>query len=156
MAASEPRLHDVRMRTQPCGGGDGRLLVPVEDAGHHLALAAQRELEICEQPSDIGTFGAVSAPLVRVDGRAAEVRAEHGIPTGEILDVETHVHGMRLPGEEHDGRVVAVGALDLRQHALFARFDQLEVADAELIFLEHLEDQAVAVIARLDAVDGVI
>ena len=60
---------------------------------------------------------------------------------------------MRLPAEEHD-RILAAGrALDLGQHALLGALDQLEVLQAERVRLDHLQDQAVAVVARLDAVD---
>jgi hypothetical protein len=45
------------------------------------------------------------------------------------------------------------GALHLGEHALFARFHELERLHAEGIGLDHVEDQPVAVIARLDAID---
>ena len=60
---------------------------------------------------------------------------------------------MRLPAQEHDGTLVAPGALDLRQHALLGALDQLEAAEAELVVVDHLLDQPVAVVAGLDAVD---
>ena len=39
------------------------------------------------------------------------------------------------------------------EHALLARFDELEVLQAELVALDEVEDQAVAVVAGLDAED---
>ena len=42
-------LATSRVRLQPGVRGDRRLLVPVENRRHHLALAAQGELEIVEQ-----------------------------------------------------------------------------------------------------------
>ena len=46
-----------------------------------------------------------------------------------------------------------IGAGDLRQHALFAAFDDFEGAKVELVLRHHVQKQAVAVIARLDPVD---
>ena len=60
---------------------------------------------------------------------------------------------MRFPPQEHDRLVALGGALDLGQHALLARFDHLEPGQAELVGLDHVEDQPVAVVARLDPVD---
>ena len=42
--------------------------------------------------------------------------------------------------------------MDLRQHALLARLDEVEVAEAELVGLDHAQDRAVGARSRLDAV----
>ena len=60
---------------------------------------------------------------------------------------------MRLPAQEDDPLLLAVGADDLGQHAGFARLDHLEALQAEGVLRDHVLDQAVAVVARLDAVD---
>ena len=52
--------------------------------------------------------------------------------------------------------MVADGAFDLGQHALFAGLDQLEVAKAVHIGLDDRQDLTIAVIARLDAIDGMV
>ena len=64
------------------------------------------------------------------------------------------VHRMRGPAEEHHRLLCAVGALDLRQHALLARLStSLKPAEPELVGLDQVEDELVAVVAGLDAVD---
>ena len=63
---------------------------------------------------------------------------------------------MRFPGQEHDRFLGADRTLDLREHALFARFDELEIPKMIEILLEHLEHVAVAVVAGFDAVDRMI
>src|SRR5207244_8632726 len=40
------------------------------------------------------------------------------------------------------------------QHSLLARFDQLETTETEEVIAQHAEHQSVAVVAGLDAVDG--
>ena len=130
--------------------------MPVQDRRHHFALAAQGELQIGEQAADVGAFGAVALAGHGINRRAAVIGAEQLIAAGEVFQVEAHVHGMRFPGQEHDGLLVAVGALHLRQHALFAGLDQFEAAQAELILLEHFQHMPVAVVAGFDAVDRVV
>ncbi|MCY1231846.1 hypothetical protein D9M72_443080 [compost metagenome] len=60
---------------------------------------------------------------------------------------------MRFPSEEDDRRAILFGAGHLRQHALFGGFDHLEALEAEGVLVDHVDDQAVAVIARFDAID---
>ncbi|MCY1178042.1 hypothetical protein D9M73_183770 [compost metagenome] len=62
---------------------------------------------------------------------------------------------MRFPAQEHHGGVTALGAFNLREHAGLAGFDHLEagVLEAEGVLVDHALDGAVAVVARLDAVD---
>ena len=60
---------------------------------------------------------------------------------------------MRRPAEEDDRVFGASGACDLAEHALLGGFHDVEIAEIEGVLLDHVEDQAVAVIARLDAVD---
>ncbi len=152
--AVEPGFHQVLVRLQPLRRRDLGLLVAIQDAGHHLALAPQREGEIREQTAHVRALRAVALARHGVDRRAAEVRTEHRVPAGQIFQIEAHVHGVGLPREKHDGLLVPHGAFDLGQLALFARLDQLEVPKAELVVLDHLEDQPIAVVAGLDAVDG--
>ena len=128
----------------------------IEDGVHHFVLAAQRELQIGEQAAHIGTFGAVALAGHGINRRTAVVGPEELIAAGEVFQVETHVHGMRVPGQEHDGFLVVVGALHLRQHSLFAGLDQFEAAQAELILLEHVQHMPVAVVAGFDSVDRVV
>ena len=154
--AVEPGFGDLRIGFQPPGGRDLRLFMLVEDGGHHLALSAQREVQVVQQAADIGALGDVALARHGVDRGTAEVRAEHGIATGEIAQIEAHVHRVRLPGEEHDGFLAARRPLDLGKLALFARFDQLEIAEIEQVLLQHLEHMPVAVVAGLDAVDGAL
>ena len=45
------------------------------------------------------------------------------------------------------------GAHHLRDHAGFAGLDQLEATQVKGFFLDHVQDQAVAVVAGLDAVN---
>ena len=45
-----------RIEPSASGGRDIRLLVPIQDPGHHLAFAAQGELEIREQPAHVRAF----------------------------------------------------------------------------------------------------
>ena len=109
----------------------------------------------CRLCKSLPTFGH-SAARDRVDRRAAKIRSEHRIPAGEVTQVEAHVHRMRFPGEKDDRFLVPGRPLDLGQLALFARLDQLEVPEIEEVLLQHLEYMAIAVIAGLDPVDGVL
>ncbi len=102
------------------------------------------------------TFGHwldVAGAGVGVDRGAAEVGPEDIVAALEIFDLELGVHRVRLPAEEDDRLLAPRRALDLGQHALLARLDDLEFLQAELVRLDHVDDQAVAVVARLDAVD---
>ena len=104
----------------------------------------------------LAAFGHSLGPagaLVGVDDRAAEIRAEAVVAAGQILDLEIDVHRMRRPAEEDDILLVAGRALHFGQHPLLARFDELEVLQAELVALDEVEDEAVAVVAGLDAED---
>ena len=143
------------MRRQPLGRRQVGRLVAVQYGRHHFTLAAQREFEVGEQAPNIGALGAEVLARHGVDGGAAEIRTEYRIAAGEIFELESHVHGMRLPGKEDDGLLVSIGAIDLGQFALLAGFDQLEVTQPELVLLEHFQDQAIAVIAGFDAVNGI-
>mmetsp|Transcript_18154 Transcript_18154/g.28318 ORF Transcript_18154/g.28318 Transcript_18154/m.28318 type:complete len:241 (-) Transcript_18154:609-1331(-) len=58
---------------------------------------------------------------------------------------------MGFPAEEDDRLVALAQPLDLRQHPLFRALNQLETLEAESISFDHVQDQTVAVIARLDA-----
>ena len=60
---------------------------------------------------------------------------------------------MRRPAEEDDPLIVLHRLLGLRQHAGFRGFDQFEAFEIVLRLLDHVEDDAVAVIAGLDAID---
>jgi hypothetical protein len=60
---------------------------------------------------------------------------------------------MRLPSQEHDPLLALRGAGHLGQHSLLGGLDHVEALQAEGVLVEHLLDQAVAVVARLDAVD---
>src|SRR5690242_474799 len=63
---------------------------------------------------------------------------------------------MRRPRKKHDWSVLAEGTLDLREHALLARFDEVKRPETVSIALDDRQDVMVAVVSRLDAVDGVI
>ena len=152
----EPCLGRGRVGFQPLRCRDLRCLVQVQYSRHHFALAAQRKLEIPEQSADVGALGAVAPAGHGVDGCAAEIGAEDFIAPAEILQREAHVHGMRLPRQKHDRILLAIGAFDLSQHALLAGLDQFEFTQTKLILLQHFQHVAVAVIAGLDPVDGVI
>ncbi|MNF30885.1 hypothetical protein D3C76_462640 [compost metagenome] len=60
---------------------------------------------------------------------------------------------MRFPAEEHHPFVLAGGALELREHRRFTGFDDFEVFQAESVLVDHALNQAVAVVARFDAVE---
>ena len=154
--AVEPRGERLGIRLQPlCGRGLGRELA-LEDAGHHLALAAQRELEIPDEVADVRALLEITGADVGVDRRAAVVGPEARVAAREVAHVEARVHRVRLPAEEHDRALRGDGALDLGQHALLARLDELEVAEVELVLLDQGQHQPVAVVAGLDAVDLVL
>ncbi len=152
----QPSLGHGGVCLEPLRGSDIRLLMPIQDGGHHFTLAAQRESKVGKQAAHVGAFGAIAFARHGVDRGPAIVWAEHRIAARQILEVEPHVHRMRLPGEENHRLLVAVGALDLSQHALFARFDQFEIPKAKLILLEHLQHETVAVVAGFDAVNRIV
>ncbi len=60
---------------------------------------------------------------------------------------------MRFPAEENDRLAGFFRAGDLRQHPLLGGFDDFERLQSECILGHHVEDQAVAVITGLDAVN---
>ena len=151
--AVEPGAHHRRIGLEPRGGRHFGRLVLIENRGHQLALALGREVQILQQPADVGALQRVAGARVGIDRGTAVVRSEHAVPARQIPQVEAHVHRVRVPGQEHDRRAVAISAFDLGQHALLARFDQFEVAQAIKVLLQHRQDQPVAVIARFDAED---
>jgi len=57
------------------------------------------------------------------------------------------------PREEHDRRVRADGTLDLGEHPLLTRFDELEIPKVELIVLDDPQNLAIAIIGRFDPID---
>ena len=159
-AAGRRRGHGVRERgvrrlavegqnaVQPCAGrrgvglqplvrGDIRRFVAIQNGGHHFTLAAQGEFKIGQQSSDVRALGAVALAGHRVNRRTAEIRTEHVVAAIQVFEIEAHVHGVGFPREEHDRLFVAHRALHLSELTLLARFNQLEVAQAELILFEH-------------------
>ncbi len=154
--AGEPGGHCIGVALQPLPACCLGRKLALEDAGHDLALAVQRELEVLQQAPDVRAFLEVAGAHVGVDRRAAVVGAEARVAAGEVAHVEARVHRVRLPAEEHDRPLRGDGALDLRQHALLARLDELEAAEPELVLLDQREHEPIAVVARLDAVDLVV
>ena len=152
--AGEPARDHRGIGPEERFGGGFRRQMTIEHVVHHAALLLRRERQVAQQLPNVGALARIAGARVGVHPRLAVVRPEHRVTALEIAQVEAHVHRVRVPGEEHDGRVVVVGTLDLREHALFARLDEPETAEAEQVLAHHAEHQAVAVIARLDAVDG--
>ncbi len=128
----------------------------IQHRAHDRALAAKREFQIPEEPADVRTLVRVAEAGDRINGGATEVRTKHRIAAREIAQIEAHVHGMRVPGEKDDGLFRASGALDLGEHALLTGFDELEPSQPELVLLQHAQDEPVAVIAGLDAVNRIL
>ncbi|MCY1529880.1 hypothetical protein D9M68_650490 [compost metagenome] len=118
-----------------------------------MVLHGQAELEVFQQPSEVGALPGQALAHVGIDGRAAVVRAEPVIAARQVMHVQLIVHRVRFPAEEHRPLVEVLGPLDLGQHAAFAGLHQLEVAEAERVLPDHLLDQRIAVVARFDAVD---
>ncbi len=154
--AVQPCLGGGGIGLQPRGRRDVGLFMSIQDGGHHFALAGQREFEVDEQVPNVRALGTVTLTGNGINRRAAEVRTEDFIAAVQVLEFESHVHGMRLPCEEHDRLLAAISPLDLREFTLFARLDQLEIAQAELILLQHFQNQAVAVVAGFDAVNRIV
>ena len=152
----EPAGHYGGVRLEPALRGHLRWLMAIENVGHYPAFLLRGEGEVAEQPADVGALRRVAGARVGVNPRLAVVWSEDRVSAGQVAQIEAHVHRVRVPGEKHDGRVGAEGALDLRQHALLARLDQFEIAQAEEVLPQHPQHQAVAVVPRLDAVDRVV
>ncbi|MNY06442.1 hypothetical protein D3C86_1392000 [compost metagenome] len=89
----------------------------------------------------------------RIDFSAAEIRAEIGVTAGEIGDLDFLIHRMRRPGEEDHRLLVPARPFHLRQHGLFAGFDELPALQAEIIGVDDLLNILVGRRARLDAVN---
>jgi len=151
--AVEPARERRGIALQPFRAGGLGCELAVEDAAHDAALAIQRELEVLEQPAEVRAFLEEALAHVGVDHGTAVVRAEARVAAGEIPHVEARVHRVRFPAEEYDGPLCGDRALHLREHALLARLDQLEGAKAVPVLGDHFQHEAVAVVARLDAVD---
>jgi hypothetical protein len=154
--AIEPGADHRRIGLEPRGRRDFRRLMLIEYRRHQLTFARGREMQILQQPADVRALQRVAGAGVGVDRGAAVVRPEHAVAARQVLQIEAHVHRVRVPGQEHDRCVLAIGAFDLGQHALLAGFDQFELAQAEQILLQHRQDQPVAVIAGLDTVDRIL
>ena len=120
----------------------------------HSFSSSTENSRFCEQPRDVGTFLLVS-PCAPACGRwrRRKFGPKRRIAAGEVAHVEVRVHRMRRPGQEHDRLPGPVGPFDLREHALLARLDELEATEAELVLLDQVEDEVVAVVAGLDAVN---
>ena len=112
--ALQPRGHGLRVRLEEVGRRHLRRFVAIEHVGHHAALLLRREGQIAQQAGYVGTLLQVAGARVGVNGRLAEVGPEDRVAARQIAQVKAHVHGMRIPGEEYDRGVRAVGALDLR------------------------------------------
>ena len=133
-------------------GGIGAV---VQDRAHDLVFHRERELEVLQQLARIGAFGDETGPGVGRDFGAAQIGAEPVVAALQIGHLEVgRIHRVRFPAQKDHRLAALIGAGDLRQHALFRGFDHFERGEAEGIGGDHVEDQAVAVIARLDAVDG--
>jgi len=76
----QPLAHDLRMAFEPRPCRDLGLLVQVQDGVHHLTLAGQAELQVSQQPSDVGQAAELAGAGIRVDRRPAEVGPETASP----------------------------------------------------------------------------
>ncbi|ENN87978.1 hypothetical protein RHSP_50177 [Rhizobium freirei PRF 81] len=151
--AGEPGGNGCRIGLQPFLCGHFRILAIVQDLAHDFVFHRQREDEIFDEGADIRALLQVAGPDVGVDGRAAEIRSEDVVAAGQIGHLVGGVHRVRRPAEEDDRLAFLVGAGDLREHALLGGLDHFEALQAESVLVDHVDDQAVAVIARLDAID---
>src|SRR3954452_7715363 len=82
--ALEPGFDDGRVRLQVLGGGVGRLLALVGDLAHELVLHGQRERQVLQELADVRALLRVALGNDRVDGSAAEVRAEILVAAGQV------------------------------------------------------------------------
>ncbi len=153
MDAGEPGRHDRRAPGEPLDRKVRGSHLVAQDAVHPLVFELDRELEVREQPGNVGTFLLVALAHQRADRGRAKIRAKGRVATREVAHVEMRVHRMRGPRQEHDGPPGPVGPFDLCEHALLARLDQLEATEAELVLLDQVEDVAVAVVTGLDAIN---
>jgi hypothetical protein len=120
--------------------------------GH--GYAAHAEFQVPHQAADVGAVRGISSATERVDGGASEIGPEGAVAAGEVVDVKAQIHRVRIPCDEDDGRLGLGCALEFDEHSLFAGLDELEIAQAECIALDHSEDEAVGGGSRLDSVDG--
>jgi hypothetical protein len=149
----QPAHHEFRPRIDPLASHLQRIDLAIQHRIHPLVLEVDAQLEVGEQATDVRTLGRVARARERIDRRGTEVRPETGVAARQVIDLEVRVHGVRCPRQEHDRSLLGNRALHLGEHALLARLDQLESAEAELVLLDHVDDVQVAVIAGLDAVD---
>src|ERR1700733_5739455 len=151
--AIEPGGELRRIGLQPLLRRLWPLVAVGENLVHHKVLDIDGIDEIADKLGRVRALFGPAGALVGVDDRAAEIRAEAVVAAGQILDFEVDVHRMGRPAEENDIFLVAGRSLHFRQHPLLARLDDLEVLQSELIALDEVEDQAVAVVAGLNAED---
>ena len=151
----QPTVHPIGMRAHPDAPGGSRI-AGLEHAFHQRVLVADFEAQIAQQPGDVGALLEIAGAHVGEDLRATVMRPEDIVAALEIAHLEAVVHRMRLPAEEHDRRLGPHRAFHFGEHAGLAALDKLEIAEAETVLLDHAEDEAVAVVARLDAVDLVM
>jgi hypothetical protein len=150
--ALEPAVQQARVLFDPGTGHVGGLLL-VHHADHQLVFHLGREGQVVDELAHVRAAGLVIGRHHRVDLGFAKVGAEDIVPPGEVLNLHLHVHRVRLPAQEDHGLLRADVALHLGQHAGFGGFNDLETLETELILVDHVLHQAVAVIAGLDADD---
>ncbi len=154
--ARQPLAQHLRVFAQPGPGRSLGILMLVQDLAHQGVFFGQGELQVLQEPPDIGALARIAGPGVGEHLGPAIVGAEGAVAAGEIAHVEALVHRVRLPAQEHDRLLVAHRPLDLGQHALLAGLDQLERAQASDVVADQVQHVVIAVIAGLDAIDRTV
>ena len=125
---------------------------------HHRVLAREREAADCSAGGRrSGIPATIAGARVGVDGGAAVIRAEGGVAAGQVAHLEHRCSSGAAPSRgTRSACCCRIARSTSASMPCSLLLDQLEVAQAELVLLDHVEHVAVAVVARLDAVDLVV
>ena len=120
-----------------------------------ISFSSQGEREVLQELADVWAFVDVAGADVGVNVAPPKFGPKTSSPPTDRPS-RVGVHRMRFPAKEHHVLVAASRArFACGQHPLLRAFDELEAARPNVL-LDHVEDQPVAIIARLDAVDLVV
>ena len=130
----------------------GRLvgILALEDLIHQRVFHRQVEFQVGDELADIRALIGIAGADIGVDVGGAETRVAHAV---EIGDLHLAHDRMRGPAEEDDPILpfMAFSACDSMPAS--EDFHELEAVEAVVLVVDHPEHDAVAVVARLDAID---
>ncbi|VTR66338.1 conserved hypothetical protein [Desulfosarcina cetonica] len=153
--AREPSPVDFGVGLEPIQTRHARLEIFLRvNRRHDLVHHVDGEKHVFYQQGHVGRVGVESLADIGPDRGRAVIGSEGRIgAAGQVSHVDALVHAVGRPSQEHDPTPLFDAGLDLGQHGHFAGGNDFEFAQAEHVLLDHVADNQVAVVARLDAVN---